>query len=82
MLILSPSDLASFYRDQRKSKRLTQSAVSDEVALRQDTISSFENKANNVRLETLFKLLSALDLEMHIVPKGSNLDEREWVEKW
>ncbi len=86
MLIHSPNDLARYYRDQRKQRRVSQTAVAEEVAVRQDTVSKFENKPDNVRLDTLFRLLSALDIEVHLVPKGGLVSKddknKEWTEKW
>jgi HTH-type transcriptional regulator / antitoxin HipB len=69
MHIHSPIELAEFTRDHRKGLHLSQAEVSDRVGLRQETISGFENKPGSTKLATLFKLLSALDLELHIVPK-------------
>ncbi len=86
MLIRAPSDLAHFVRDQRKLLRITQSTIAEETALRQDTISKFELKPDNVRLDTLFRLLSALDLELHLMPKSSTNGESKepsgWTEQW
>lgn len=86
MLIHSPHDLAQYYRDQRKQRCVSQTAIAEDVAVRQDTVSKFENKPDNVRLETLFRLLSALDLELHLVPKEESLsnalNKKEWTEKW
>lgn len=86
MLIHSPRNLAHYYRDQRKERGVTQVAVSEEIAVRQDTISKFENKPDNVRLDTLFKLLSALDLELHIISKNpsdlADSKKAEWSEQW
>lgn len=70
MLIHSTTDLAQFYRDQRKQHHLSQTAIAQEVVIRQDTISKFELKPDNVRLDTVFRLLAALDIEMHLIPKG------------
>lgn len=85
MLIHSPADLARFYRDQRKLQDMTQVAVAEGVGVRQDTVSQFELKPDNVRLETLFRLLAALDLELHLVAKGQAVDDRNkqgWREPW
>ena len=86
MLIHSPNALAQYYRDQRKQRNVSQTAIAEEIVIRQDTVSKFENKPDNVRLDTLFRLLAALDLELHIVPKAESMteDEKEkgWVEKW
>ncbi len=85
MLIHTPTDLARFYRDQRKRLGVSQSVVAQEIALRQDTVSKFELKPDKVRLETLFRLLAALDLELHVVPKGASVSEGDksgWREPW
>jgi HTH-type transcriptional regulator/antitoxin HipB len=86
MLIHSPNDLARHYRDLRKHRRISQSAIAAETALRQDTVSKFELKADNVRLDTLFRLLAALDLELHVEPKAkADSDGKEqngWTESW
>lgn len=85
MLIHTPADLAQYYRDQRKLRAISQTSVAKEIALRQDTVSKFEIKPDNVRLDTLFRLLAALDLELHLVPKGKSAsegDKPEWNEPW
>ncbi len=86
MLIQSPSDLAHYCRDQRKLQRITQTDIAEEASLRQDTISKFELKPDNVRLETLFRMLSALNLELHLTPKNQVSTETDkqsgWTEKW
>jgi HTH-type transcriptional regulator/antitoxin HipB len=85
MLIHTPTDLANFYRDQRKLHGISQTAIAQEISLRQDTVSKFELKPDNVRLDTLFRLLAALDLELHLVPKGrsvSDSNKTEWKEQW
>ena len=85
MLIHTPTDLAKFYRDQRKLHGISQTAVAQEISLRQDTVSKFELKPDNVRLETLFRLLAALDLELHLVPKGQSVGDSHktgWNEQW
>ncbi len=87
MLIHSPTDLAQYYRDQRKQRGVSQTAIADEIALRQDTVSKFELKPDNVRLDTLFRLLAALDLELHVVPKetaaaASADSAKGWTEPW
>jgi len=86
MLIHSPKDLAQYCRDQRKQQGLSQVSIAEEIALRQDTVSKFEIKPDNVRLDTLFRLLAGLDMELHIVPKGQSTsvdDSRKgWTEQW
>lgn len=86
MLIHSPNDLAQYYRDQRKQNGVSQTAIAEEISVRQDTVSKFELKPDNVRLETLFRLLAALDLELHVVPKGTPDpaagNTSQWAEPW
>jgi len=86
MLIHSPADLAQYYRDQRKQCGVSQVAVAEESAVRQDTVSKFELKPDNVRLDTLFRLLAALDMEMHLIPKGRSAPvdshKKGWTEQW
>jgi HTH-type transcriptional regulator/antitoxin HipB len=86
MLIRSPRELAHYCRDQRKQHKITQNELSSETSLRQDTISKFELKPDNVRLETLFRLLSALELELHLTPKDSSENPQSsksgWTEQW
>jgi len=86
MLIHSPKDLAQYYRDQRKQQGLSQVSIAEEIAIRQDTISKFELKPDNVRLDTLFRLLAGLDMELHIVQKGQSVAvddiQNGWTEQW
>ncbi|MDT8283291.1 MAG: helix-turn-helix domain-containing protein [Gammaproteobacteria bacterium] len=86
MLIHSPADLAQYYRDQRKQVGLSQGAIAEDVAVRQDTVSKFELKPENVRLDTLFRLLAALDMELHIVPRETSgsvdNNKKGWTEQW
>jgi len=86
MLIHSSTDLAQFYRDQRKQHHVSQAAIAQEIVIRQDTISKFELKPDNVRLDTVFRLLAALDIEMHLIPKeqltSTDKPEKCWSEQW
>jgi HTH-type transcriptional regulator / antitoxin HipB len=69
MIIHSPQELAEFAKDSRNRKKLSQAEIGDRVGLRQKTVSAFENKPESTKLETFFRLLSALDLELQLVPK-------------
>lgn len=85
MLIHTPAELAQFYRDQRKLHGQSQTVMAQEAGLRQDTVSKFEISPDNTRLDTLFRLLAALDLELHVKSKGgvgSDSDNSEWNEPW
>lgn len=83
MIVHSPADIALHYRSLRKSHKLSQAAIAEKIGVRQDTVSSFENQPDNTRIETVFRLIAALDMEIHILPKGQNPEnQRDWPEKW
>ncbi|MCC5791460.1 MAG: helix-turn-helix domain-containing protein [Legionellaceae bacterium] len=79
MIISSAKDLALYLNDQRKQLKMSQSEVADLVGLKQDTISKFENSPDNSRIDTLFRILSALNLNMSLVEKEQvTHEEIEW----
>ena len=83
MRVTSPTLLAAAVRDQRKISKLTQSEAAKQVGIKQTTVSDFELRPESTKLETLFKLLSALDLELHVVKRGSTLDDNKvWDREW
>lgn len=78
--------LANAVRDQRKAQNITQSDTAKLVGIKQTTVSAFENKPEGTKLDTLFKLLAALDLELHIQPRNSTAEtqsnNQQWNEEW
>ncbi len=68
-IIFSPKSLGSALKRQRKIKNLSQNEVGTPFKIDQTTVSSIEQGASGTRLETLFRMLAALDLEMLIRPK-------------
>jgi HTH-type transcriptional regulator / antitoxin HipB len=83
MMIHSLQELAEFAKDHRSRKKLSQAEVGDRVGLRQKTVSAFESKPESTKLDTFFRLLSALDLELQIVPKGdTNPAAQGWDQEW
>ncbi len=79
MIINSTKDLALYLNDQRKQLKMSQSEVADLVGLKQDTISKFENSPDNSRIDTLFRILSALNLNINLVEKEQETHEDiEW----
>ncbi len=83
MRLNTPQILAAVIRDQRKTQQLTQKETAYRVGIKQATISGFENNPDQCKVETLFKLLSALDLELHITRKGQSPDKnQEWDQEW
>jgi HTH-type transcriptional regulator / antitoxin HipB len=83
MLIHSSKTLTEFARDYRKRQELSQTELGDLVGLPQKTVSSFENRSESTKLGTFFKLISALNLELHLIPKGeTRITTTEWDEEW
>lgn len=68
-LVYSPKSLGIAIKRQRKAKKLSQKEAGSVVNLEQTTVSSIEQGAPGTRLETLFRMLAALELEMVIRPK-------------
>ncbi|NJD24479.1 MAG: helix-turn-helix domain-containing protein [Betaproteobacteria bacterium] len=63
-LIKTPAQLGDVMRGQRKSQRLTQQAVGDTVDLPQKAVSLIETNPGPASLERVFRVLSALGLEV------------------
>lgn len=79
-LIHSTKSLGSAITRQRKAKKLSQTEAGSAFKIEQSTISSIEQGAPGTRLETLFRVLAALDLEMVIRPKivSTNKTNESW----
>ncbi|WP_017222050.1 helix-turn-helix domain-containing protein [Moritella dasanensis] len=90
MKITSAKQLANTLQDTRKTKSLSQTDVAKQVGIRQDTVSKFELNPDSTKLDTLFKMLAALNLELHVAPRGENLpfatenlkSNATWKEEW
>lgn len=68
-LIYSPKSLGLAIKRARKAKKLNQKEAGSPFNIDQTTVSSLEQGVPGTRLETLFRMLAALDLEMVIRPK-------------
>lgn len=65
----TPTQLGSELRRYRKRRHMTQGSLSRAIGKRQATISTLES-AGGGTLETLYAVLSALDLEIAIRPRS------------
>ena len=82
-IIHSPADLSLLIKNQRKKLKLSQAEVGELVGFKQKTISAIENTPKSVKLSTVFRVLSALDLEMKIsTQKEAEKTTTQWVEEW
>jgi HTH-type transcriptional regulator/antitoxin HipB len=77
----SPVSLGHILRDARKQKGLSQTEAGKSVGIDQPTLSKIERGESNARLDTLFRLLAALDMEMIIRPRKKSFDGDEG-DKW
>ncbi|CAM3073285.1 DNA-binding transcriptional regulator [Legionella steigerwaltii] len=83
MLIHSPRELALLIKNQRKKMQLSQAEVADLVGLKQKTISAIENNPENMRLSTLFRILSALSLDFKASIKSEpQTTTNQWNDEW
>ena len=69
-LARDPKQIGNLIRRARKRRGLSQSALGAKAGLRQETISLIENGHETAKLETILRVLSALDLEFHIAPRS------------
>ena len=83
MLIPSPKELALQVISQRKKLKLSQTAVGKLAGLKQQTISEFEINPESTKLSTLFHILSAVNLDIHLLVKDEiTPTETQWKEEW
>ncbi|MCW8400237.1 helix-turn-helix domain-containing protein [Legionella sp. PATHC038] len=82
MLIHSPQELALLIKNQRKKLKLSQAEVADLVGLKQKTVSAIENNPENMRLSTLFRILSALSLDFNASTKSEQTTTNPWNDEW
>jgi HTH-type transcriptional regulator/antitoxin HipB len=68
-VITTPEQLSHVIRSVRKAKSLRQIDVADRIGLLPKTISALENHPETVTMESFFKMLSALDLELTLFRK-------------
>ncbi len=79
--IISPESLGLVLREERKKKGWNQTELGMPVGIDQTTISKVEQGKPGTRLDTLFRLLSALDLDLVLQPKNlpsSKTSEEDW----
>ena len=65
-----PKQIGAILRRARKQRALSQGQLGEKAGLRQETISLVETGHAAARIETVLKMLSALDLEFQIAPRS------------
>lgn len=76
--ITSPEILGKVLRRYRKNLRLSQSEAGKKFNLPQKTVSRIESGISTVQIETLFKYMSALGLEIHLQSRSEQSNETLW----
>ncbi len=77
-LVRSPKQLGTLIRNARVGRNLTQQALADLVGTGQKTVSRIEGGHPGTKLDTLFGIIAALDLDLKLAPRskgGADLGE-------
>ena len=74
----TPRQLGQVLKGHRKSQKLTQKEAARTVGLLPKTVSKLELATETATIESLFKLLSALQLELVVRSKSQASPTREW----
>jgi HTH-type transcriptional regulator / antitoxin HipB len=84
MKVTTTKQLANYLQDTRHNQGISQSKIAEKIGLRQGTVSNFEQNPASTKLDTLFKLLSALELEIEIKPRNpeQNAKTSAWDQEW
>lgn len=82
MFIPTPKVLAEHLISQRKRLKLSQTAVAQRIGLKQQTISEFEKNPESSKVSTLFRILSAIELDFYVTPKSKTHESSGWTEEW
>jgi len=69
-LARTPNDIGNALRKARKQQELSQQALANKSGVWQETISKIENGSPGTRLETIFDLCAALNLEIVIAERS------------
>lgn len=80
--ILTARQLGQALKGWRKSRNLTQAQAAGRVGLLPKTISALESEPGASTVGSLFKLLSALDLELVFRPKPKGPDGAASKGEW
>jgi len=76
--IKTPQQLGSVLQGFRKDQGLNQTDAGSKVGLGQSVVSQLEKSPERAGWGKVFKLLSALDLEIVVRPRGSGVRKSEW----
>lgn len=69
IVIRNNNDLGEAIRQARKTKNLRQIDVAQRASVRQALVSELENGATKAKLDTIIRVLAALDMDLSIIPR-------------
>lgn len=82
MYIRSPKELGLYVLAQRKKLNLSQTDLGKLVGLKQKTISAFENHPESAQIETLFRILAAINSDLELMLKNNHNNAVLWDKEW
>lgn len=71
MIVRNEKQLGALIRTARKKKGWRQVDLARQASMRQQLISELENGASSSRLDTILKILAALELDLDVVNRRS-----------
>lgn len=73
----SPKELSVVLKDKRRMKKLNQKHIAELSGMRQATISDLECDSSGAKIETLFKVATALGLDIYLTNKKTPVDNSD-----
>jgi HTH-type transcriptional regulator/antitoxin HipB len=74
----TPQQLGQSLKARRTNLKLSQTEVGAKVGMKQNTVSVLEISTSSSSVESLFKVLSALGLELVVREKSKSVSAQEW----
>jgi HTH-type transcriptional regulator/antitoxin HipB len=74
-LVRTPKNIGHAIRQARKEKNLTQKELASMSGVWQETISKIETGSSGTKLETIFDLMAALDLEITVSERSKGTSD-------
>lgn len=74
-LVRTPKNIGHAIRQARKEKNLTQKELASMSGVWQETISKIETGSSGTKLETIFDLMAALDLEIMVSERSKGTSD-------
>lgn len=85
-IVYSPQSLGQSINRKRKLMKINQKEAGLPFGIAQSVVSSIENGVPGIHIDTIFRMLAALDLEMVIRSKGKDREktkeEKKTNEDW